>query len=45
MSLSGMIEGFWAGTCKNRSVVARISVGKVIAQAEFDDGWGGSYLC
>ena len=45
MSLSGVVEGFWAGTCQNRSVAARISMGKVIAQAESDDGGGGSYLC
>ena len=40
MSLSGVIGGFWAGTCRYYSVVARISVGMVIAQAEFDDGGG-----
>lgn len=45
MSLSKVVEGLWAGTCDNHSVAARISVGKVIAQAEFDDGGGGSYLC
>lgn len=41
----GWSKDFGRVPVKNHSVVARISMGKVIAQAESDDGGGGSYLC